>query len=148
MSLLILLLIHFTNFWIWGIFSESIFLGLLISVTTLLLFFSLEKSKNIFKILFITSLGLLTLLQIKSTQVISLVNISNDDRRLIDMRLREYPPIYVKTFGKTVWIPAANWLEQRPESIAFYRLSKNFSEIISHGISYGVITAVIKQKYF
>ncbi|OGM27130.1 hypothetical protein A2962_03440 [Candidatus Woesebacteria bacterium RIFCSPLOWO2_01_FULL_39_61] len=69
-------------------------------------------------------------LQTKGSTKVSLTDISNDDRRLIDMRLKEYPPIYIKIGQKKVWLPIAHWFEERKESIAFFRLSKNFSEVI------------------
>lgn len=109
------------NYWIYKIFSINFFVGLIILVFTFLLYKYLkEKGKKIPKKLIILFLFVL-LLQMLSTQKQSLVNISNDNRREIDMRLKAYPLKYLRI---------GHWLEERKESIAFSRVLNNFFENI------------------
>jgi hypothetical protein len=69
-------------------------------------------------------------IQVRTTNVQDLVYLDNDEQRVQQMRLREYPLVRITLFGKTLWIPAAHWLEERKEVIIFYRLEKNFFETI------------------
>lgn len=69
-------------------------------------------------------------LQVKTTNVQNLAYLDNDEQRVQQMRLREYPPTRITLLGKTLWIPTAHWLEGREEAIVFYRLERNFFETI------------------
>jgi len=106
-----LLISLFANLWIYKIFAVNFLLGILILITTILLF----KNNKLFLLLFIPIL----FFQIQTTNIASLTAISNDDRRVIDMRLRAYPPKFLR-FGY--------WLEERKESIIFNRVAINFFE--------------------
>jgi len=46
------------------------------------------------------------------------------------MRLKEYPPVKLSLADRTFWIPAAHWLENRRESIAFFRILDNISYVV------------------
>lgn len=81
-------------------------------VTILLL-----KNNKLFLLLFIPVL----IFQIKTTNKTSFTAISNDDRRVIDMRLRSYPSKFLRL---------GYWLEERKESIIFNRVTTNFFENI------------------
>lgn len=133
MAYLFFIFSNLTNFWLWKIALTDWLLGLFIILTTLLLFIEVNKESKFPKSLsrlFIVFILICTLFQIKGSVKTSLTEISNDDRRLIDMRLNEYSPMYIKIGQKTIWLPIAHWFEERKEAIAFFRLSKNFSEII------------------
>ena len=100
------------NLWIYRIFLINFILGILIVASCIFLY---KKSFRIFLLLFIPVL----LIQIRTTEKVSLTAISNDDRREIDLRLRAYPPSFLRI---------GYWLEERKESISFWRLSNNLFE--------------------
>lgn len=99
------------NLWIYKIFAVNLVLGMLILLATISLF----KNSKFFWLLYIPIL----IIQIQTTNKTSLTAISNDDRRIIDMRLRSYPSRYLR-FGY--------WLEERKESIIFSKVATNFFE--------------------
>ena len=101
----------FANLWIYKVFAANLFLGILILIATILLL----KNSKLFLLLFIPVL----FFQIQTTNKTSLTAISNDDRRVIDMRLRAYPSKLLRL---------GYWLEERKESIIFYRVATNFFE--------------------
>jgi hypothetical protein len=109
-SLLISLL---ANLWIYKIFAISFFLGILVFLATVLLI----KNSKFFLLLFVP----LLFFQIQTTNRPSLTAISNDDRRVIDMRIRSYPPKFLRL---------GYWLEKRKESLFFNRVATNLFENI------------------
>lgn len=108
----LLLLAFFTNLWIWRVLIQNIFIGILLLIITILLAHRLF----VFSLL---TMVLICVWQIKTTQPVSLVAISNDDRRVIDMRLKAYPARFLRV---------GHWLEERKESLAFRRISQNLFE--------------------
>lgn len=106
-----LLLAIFANYWIYKITLANFILGVLVILTSILLY-------NNSKYFLYTFLVLLTF-QVTTTQKNSLTNIANDDRRVIDMRLRAYPAPVLRI---------GYWLEERRESIAINRITKNLFE--------------------
>jgi len=117
----ILLVVLFGNWWIWKVFSFNFLTGITLVFVTILLYRLTRKyTKNTFTSFTILFL-LLLFFQFKTTGISSLTLLSNDDIRVRDMRLREYPPLK---------IPVGWWFEGRKESIAFFRILKNFSEVI------------------
>lgn len=126
-----ILIVLFGNLWIWRIFSFSAPLAILVVLCTFSFYLLIgkrnpKKSLKIFLLLFIP----LLFFQWKTTDKISLTKLSNDQQRIQSMRLREYPPVKVDLLGKTVWIPIAHWFEGRTESISFFRILSNFSEVV------------------
>ncbi len=101
----------FANLWIYKIFAANFFLGVLILLASILLL----KNNKYFLLFFIPIL----FLQINTTNKTSLTEISNDDRRIIDMRLRAYPSKFLRL---------GYWLEERKESIIFNRITTNLFE--------------------
>ncbi len=108
-----LLISLFANLWIYKVFAVNFLLGVLILISTILLL----KSNKLFLLLFIPVL----FFQIQTTKKTSLTAISNDDRRIIDMRLRSYPPKFLRL---------GYWLEERKESLFFNRVATNLFENI------------------
>lgn len=129
MSYAILILVLFGNIWIWKIFSLSITTGLLVLLTSFFTYLLLSKngSKNIFFVLICT----LLIVQWQNSNPANLAKLSNDEQRLQQQRLRQYPPVYVKLGDKTLWIPLAHWFEGRKETIAIFRVSNNLAETLS-----------------
>lgn len=127
MELLIFSLIALGNVWIWKILLNNIFVGALLLLATL--FFVLRVFNNKYSKIFIVLFTSIIVIQINSTNINSLTHLDNYDIYVRDTRLSEYPPVHLTIFGKTVWIPAAHWIEGRKESVAFFRLLDNFSEV-------------------
>ncbi|MCX6706250.1 MAG: hypothetical protein NTV24_04080 [Candidatus Woesebacteria bacterium] len=103
----------FANLWIYKIFSVNFLLGVLVLLAAILL----VKNNKFFLLLFVPVL----FFQIQTTNRPSLTAISNDDRRIIDMRLRAYPYKFLRL---------GYWLEERKESIIFNRVTTNLFENI------------------
>jgi len=101
----------FGNLWVYRIFSFSFFLGVLVLVSA----FWLTKNLK----LFVLILPLLIFFQVSTTQRTPLSQIGNDDRRLIDLRLRAYPQKFLRI---------GHWLEERKESVVSNRVAQNFFE--------------------
>ena len=99
------------NLWIYKILFANFFLGALVVLSTIFL----KKNFNLLLLTFIP----IFLFQIVTTQKSSLTEIANDDRRLIDLRLRAYPSKYLRV---------GHWLEERKESIAGTRIIRNLFE--------------------
>jgi hypothetical protein len=121
MDLLILSLLLLGNVWIWKIASFNLLLGLLVLTCSVILYFSLTKGSNILKKVFLILFALVVFFQWKTTDVNSLTGLTNDQRRVQDMRLSEYPPLEV---------PIGYWLEGRKEALAFWRIRKNMFELL------------------
>jgi len=109
------------NFWIWRILFNSVPLGLLVLASSIFLYLSFKRSSKKYFFAFLVLFSLLLIFQWKTTSKESLVELSNDEQRVQQMRLKEYPPIRISI---------AHWFENREESIAFFRILENFSETI------------------
>ena len=102
---------------------------IVISLLVLLYFRKgVEKKKIVYA--FLASVIMLSFLQIKTTNFKNLGYLDNDEQRVQQMRLKEYPPVKVSLFNKSLWIPIAHWFEERKEVIIFYRLEENFFQAI------------------
>lgn len=121
----IFLLVLLGNIWLWRIFFSSPLVAILLLTVTSSLFFYLQ-GHAVLKIIFWILFSALLAVQIGTTTRMSLTSFSNDEIRIRDMRLREYPPIY--------FLPIAHWFEGRAESIAFFRVMRNFSEAIDPNV--------------
>ena len=109
------------NFWIWRILFNSVPLGLLVLASSIFLYLSFKRSSKKYFFAFLVFFSLLLIFQWPTTSEESLVELSNDEQRVQQMRLKEYPPIRISI---------AHWFENREESIAFFRILENFSETI------------------
>jgi hypothetical protein len=74
---------------------------------------------------------LLLIYQYSTTNVKPLTYLTEQERVVQLRRLNEYPPVKLTLLGKTIWIPLAHWLEQRPETLALYRIQSNLKEVLS-----------------
>lgn len=118
-KILFIFLLLLSN-WIWKIFSISPFVAISVACITVVIFLFTEDVKSKY-LLILSCLGiiLLSIIQVKYTNPQDLTAFSNDQIRIRDMRLREYP---------TYRIPIAYWLEQRKESVIYFRLKSNLAE--------------------
>lgn len=114
-----LLLAIFANLWIYRILVLNFFAGILVLLGLWLLYKYQENLDRKIPIPLVLAMVLLLFFQVRTTQKTSLTAISNDDRRVIDMRLRAYPSRFLRV---------GYWLEERKESIAFWRITQNLFE--------------------
>ena len=129
----IFLLVLLGNIWLWRIFFSSPLVAILLLTVTSVLFFYLH-GHAVLKIIFWILFSALLAVQIGTTTSMSLTSLSNDEIRIRDMRLREYPLVSIHLGTKAIWIPIAHWFEGRAESIAFFRMMRNFSEAIDPNV--------------
>lgn len=120
MNSLMFSIVLFANAWIWKIFHLNFFIFILLIFTSIFIYSLLAKKSNKISIKLLVVFILLIFLQYKNTEIVNLTNFTNDDIRVRDMRLAIYP-----FTRKTI----AYWLEASPQMTAFYRISRNFSEI-------------------
>ena len=120
-KVLIFLLICFGNYWIWKIFEKNFLLGALCVVASLSLFGLLISNKPKKNLLIISSLLLVVIVgfQIKEFNPNSFVDTTPLEKDIMEKRMRLYPNPRI-----------AHWLEQRQESIAFYRFRNNLGEVL------------------
>lgn len=102
----------FGNLWIWKIVNFNLVIALLLVVATLALY------KNL-RYLFITLLAVILFFQYKTTNIQSLTNLTNDQQRVQEIRLKAYP-----YSDRQIGL----WLEGKKEVIALGRIRKNFFE--------------------
>lgn len=121
MSVLVFLVTLFGNFWIWRAFKINSVVGIAVMLTSVALFIWIRSKSKLFMCFSILLLVSLSIFQVNLTQVADLKNFSNDEVRIKDMRLREYPPTR---------FPFAHWFEERSETVALFRVEKNFFEVI------------------
>tara|TARA_Y100000310_G_C20610024_1_gene777513 strand:- start:435 stop:1172 length:738 start_codon:yes stop_codon:yes gene_type:complete len=120
----------FSNFWIWRLLEYNALLGALIIVTSTLLYLLLKKNSKHYLYIFLPLFILVLFFQWQTTAKTSLSYLDKGELGTQEMRLRQYPLVSIQIRGKTTWIPLAHWFEGRKESITFFRIQKNFSEII------------------
>lgn len=114
---MLVLLALFGNLWVWRIFQANFVLFVLIIASTYLLIISLNQKK--LRPVFVLSLFVLLIAQMLTTTRTNLTMLSNDQIRVRDTRLNEYPPLN---------FPLAHWFEGRSETIAASRIRANFFE--------------------
>ncbi len=124
------LLVLFTSPWLFRAWLEKPVLAILIILSSLTLYQAIIKGE-IKKILtFGVCLVLLLFAQYMTTKIEPLNYLDNDEQRIQAMRLREYPPIFIKFGDKTLWIPLAHWFEERKETISLTKIQKNLGEFL------------------
>ena len=122
------------NLWIWIILSQNILIGITTLTASLLLFLLPNQISKLFFVAF----ALLLYFQWSTTPPSSLTKLDNDEQRIQQDRLNMYPPTYIQFSSHTLWVPLAHWLEGRRETIAFYRIEKNFFQAIDPSLYFFV----------
>lgn len=123
------------NLWIWKIFFSDVLIFLLVVVTAFLLNFSVKDKSKLTKP-FIFVFVLLLFAQFQTTKARSLTNLTNDQIRIRDMRLREYPPTYIKIDQRAKWFSVNEWFEEGKGFRAFNRMLTNLSEVVDPNLYY------------
>lgn len=118
------------NLWIWKIFSINIPEALIVIAVSILLWLSIISNRGRYFLIAALAFALLLFLDYKTSSKNSLTFLNDNEQMHLLERLKAYPPVYFKLGSKIIWIPAANWLEQRKETLVFYKLEENFSELI------------------
>lgn len=123
--MLFLTFVVFSSPWIWTIFlARPVLAVFIILITVIICLYSKGQITNKYFICFL--MFIFCYFQYKYIVKESLTNLSNDQIRVRDMRLSEYPPVYFRIGSKTIWLPVAHWFEGRKESIVFSRIQDNF----------------------
>lgn len=124
-----LVFIILANLWIWKIFSFNFFIALIVIISSYLLLISFRdgKIKPLLAIFFI----ILIVFQFLKTERTGLLDLSQREKLFQIQRMKEYPPVNFKLGNRIVWIPMAHWLEERKETLFFYRIQKNVADILS-----------------
>ncbi|MBI3397090.1 hypothetical protein HY045_01290 [Candidatus Woesebacteria bacterium] len=112
------LLVLLTNLWIWKILSENIILGVFLMLVTVAVYKNINQKRTSF--LFVTAIVLI-IIQLLNTKVNLNFKSTDYERHIQIQRTREYPFIP---------FPLAHWLEERKETMIFYKLERNFSEVV------------------
>lgn len=115
-----LLLLIFSNFWIYKIFAANSLLGLLISLISFVVYLNLKNTKII-----LICLIFLIFLQIQTTEIKSLTNLDNDQQRVQQERIRSYPLTYINLYFKVVWLKPVEWIEKNNLVIILSRIEEN-----------------------
>jgi|GEM_PF-2141007 len=125
---MVFLLVILTNLWIWKIISVNILLAVLLIVTSCLFFKSLGNKSVYF--LLIIAYFLLFIFQYKTTSIQPLSALTKNEELTQIQRIKEYPPTFLQLGPKTLWIPAAHWLEERKELIVLRHMEENVFEVL------------------
>lgn len=117
---LIFVIILLGNIWILKIFNNDALTGVFILLSSIFIYLFIKNPKNIY----LLSAVILLLLSIYKIPNILKINLGYNDQESIVMntRLNEYPPI--------TFLPVAHWLEERPETIAIYKITDNFAQLM------------------
>jgi hypothetical protein len=112
--------------WIWRLGKENSGLAILLVIGCLVIVKIRTQGLILISVLLI-------ILQLVNTSKQNLFYLDNDQQRVQEMRMREYPPVKISVAGKTVWIPASNWLEKRRETVGGMRIADNFFQLVDPG---------------
>ena len=105
-------------------------MGTIIILSSSSLWLSLHSSKKIYfylSVLF-TLVVLVSQYSLNTNKPISYLDEGGKLKQV--ERMKGYPPVYLIVAGKTIWIPAANWLENRPETVSIYNIQNNLGEVL------------------
>ena len=121
MSLIIFLIVVFGNVWLWKMFNFNSVLGFLMLAASILLYLYSQRENGFLLagFLIILILGLFRGCGLQQP----ILGLNEQETLLSQQRLNEYPPI--------TWLPIAHWLEERRETVGFYKLIGNFSEVVN-----------------
>lgn len=122
MNVVLVIISILGNLWIIRIFEQSLPVGLISILASAGLILAKRPPHRLFVGLLII---LLMVIQFNFSDPTSLTNLTNDQIRIRDMRLREYPPTYVGLFERAIWFPVPYWFEERVETRVFFRLLDN-----------------------
>jgi hypothetical protein len=117
------------NLWIWRIFNFNIFIAVIVLASSVFLWLSITTDKKLYFYLSLASFAILIFSQFKTSSINPLTFLNDNEKLQQVERMRGYPPFKISVLGKSFWIPAANWLEKRNETVVYYKILNNFSEI-------------------
>lgn len=110
------------NLWLIKIFSFNQFIGVIAVLASLTIYISCQLGKAIGFYISLFFMIFLMYFQYKTTTINSLISLNENERILQIERMRGYPRNLYRF---------ANWLEQRKEIIAYYKIEDNFFESIN-----------------
>lgn len=120
------------GFWLFRIYQVLPLLAVVVIACEVALYFLISFPKSVhLKSVFIVSLAIILLFQFRTTNRTPLTTLSNDEQHIQKTRMiDEYPLVRISLGPKTLWIPAAHWLEERKEAIAFWKIWKNAGQTV------------------
>lgn len=122
----LILLLIFSNFWIYKILNLDLLLGFIIIVCSFLICI-FWKTKHFLKVSLVCVIILL-IFQYLKTETQSLTILDNDQQRLQQERIHSYPPAYIDLYFKVIWLKPSIWIEQNNFIIALSRIEQNLLE--------------------
>jgi hypothetical protein len=129
LRIFLFLVITLGNVWIWRVFRENFLIGLVLVFCSWFFYNSIKFGK--FQKLSLVLLFVLLAFQLSKTEVRSLTYLTEGERVIQIRRLNEYPAVGFSIGAKKYWVPLAHWLEQRPETLALYRVQSNLKDVLS-----------------
>ena len=114
----------FGNFWIYRIYNTSPLIFFAVVAATVLAYLLVSvpgKGRKFLGFPFLVLIALLLFFQGQTTLKRDLTHFTNDQVRVKDMRLREYPSRFLRL---------GHWFEERPEFVSFFRMQENLSETV------------------
>jgi hypothetical protein len=122
------------NVWIWQLLTDHLLVASLTIVTTSLLFQVIRAARvhKHYRIVWAIAFSLLLIFQWQTThrELNDLPKLDNDHQRVQQLRLKQYPPVYISIGQRTKWFPVGEWFETRPESIILQKLTRNLAELV------------------
>lgn len=118
------------NFWLGKIYMFDSTLCILVIVTSMVFWVALNSNKLKYLLLSVVLMAILLTVQWYTSAKTSLTYLTEQEKVTQIQHLHAYPPLKITIMRKIIWIPAANWLELRPEAVIFYKIKANFSEIV------------------
>lgn len=129
-KLIPLILVLFLNLWIYRLFSLSVSAGIIAILLSIFLWLNLQSSSKKYFYLSVAFTIILALFQYSTSEIKSLSYLDEGGLLKQQERMKGYPPVFINIGDKKLWIPAANWLENRPEIIALYNFQDNLGNVV------------------
>lgn len=120
-KILPLLFVSVFNLWLIKIFFFSIFIAIILVLSSIFIYLALKTDEKKYLYLSAVALIILTFFQFRTSTIDSLTYLNEREKVEQRQKMTGYPRHFFKF---------ANWLEQRKEAVMFYKIEKNFFEVV------------------
>lgn len=127
-NFLIFSIVLFSNLWIWKALFFNFLIFAFLTLTSFFAYRIVNKPTKIYTEGFLLCFIVLSIFQFSTSSRSSLYKLDNNQQYVQQLKLQQYPPVYVDALGTRFWIPIAHWFEGRKESIIISRVIGNISE--------------------